>query len=33
VLANGQFVEVKGYMNGTAFVVVKVEVKSLHGDD
>lgn len=33
VLANGQFVEVKGYMNGTAFVVVKVEVKSSHGDD
>ena len=33
VLANGQFVEVKGYMNGTAFVVLKVEVKSSHGDD
>jgi hypothetical protein len=33
VLANGQFVEVKGYMNGTAFVVLKVEVKSSHGND
>lgn len=31
--ANGRFVEVKGYMSGTDFVVLKMEVKSLGDHD